>query len=318
MWYHLHHDHIVPCYGASITANPPFIMLRYMQYGHLLQYLQLNANADRVKLIYEVTLGMRYLHEEEIVHGDIKATNILVDDASKACLTDFGLSSAAEVTPSGTDPRIVTGTLRFMAPEAIETGCLTYATDVYAFGMVIYEVFTEEPPFLADKDADVMAGRLTLKRPFSQSLIDRGLSDAMWGLLVDCSSRNSSNRPSSREVSLRAATLSDRTTDLLNSPNVPPYLKGPLHAADTASKSATQKQSQFWESVAVPQDVAPSVHWYILTFRRVAISSTEKGCPVYRNGESQVPLVPENARDISSTSATSFTGTIVSNGYAHR
>ncbi|OCH94016.1 kinase-like protein [Obba rivulosa] len=133
IWYNLHHDHIVPCYGASITADPPFIVLRYMQHGHLLQCLQSSVNVNRALLLYEVSLGMRYLHDENIIHGDIKAVNVLVDDGGKACLTDFGLSTRYRKGHSSKNTSDIGGTLRYMAPEAIETGRLTFATDVYAF-----------------------------------------------------------------------------------------------------------------------------------------------------------------------------------------
>lgn len=90
IWSRLHHDHIVPFYGACTMTSRPFIVLRYMQNGNLVQYLASMPNADRTKLvsicdswkvllitnlnakIFEVSLGMYYLHEEHIVHGDLK------------------------------------------------------------------------------------------------------------------------------------------------------------------------------------------------------------------------------------------------------
>ncbi|OCH94020.1 kinase-like protein [Obba rivulosa] len=150
-WYNLRHDHIVPCYGASLTAEPPFIVLRYMEKGDLLRYLRQNPDANRVKLINEVSLGMRYLHDEKIVHGDIKVVNVLVDDSGKACLTDFGLSIKAQKNESPKRSRSAAGTLRYMAPEAIR-GDLTFATDVYSFGMLIFEVFSTLIHLIRDTD----------------------------------------------------------------------------------------------------------------------------------------------------------------------
>ncbi|OCH84550.1 kinase-like protein, partial [Obba rivulosa] len=137
------HDHVVPCYGASITEDPPFVVLRYMRHGHLLRYLRLHPEVNRVQLLYEVSLGMRYLHEENVVHGDIKAVNILIDDAGKACVSDFGLSTRVQGSKLSKSKRCkcTAGTLRYMAPEAIKTGSFTCATDVYAYGMLIYEVW---------------------------------------------------------------------------------------------------------------------------------------------------------------------------------
>ncbi|EMD36920.1 hypothetical protein CERSUDRAFT_51513 [Gelatoporia subvermispora B] len=139
IWYGLRHDNIVPFYGASITANPPFMVSRYMRNGHILTYLRTYPKENRVRLIYEVSLGMRYLHDERVVHGDLKGVNVLVDDSGHACISDFGLSTVIKSATNKDQSKPAVGTLRFMAPEAIKTGNLTTATDVYAFGMLIYE-----------------------------------------------------------------------------------------------------------------------------------------------------------------------------------
>lgn len=65
---------------------------------------------------------------------------MLVDDSGKACITDFGLSKVYSSGTSGTQTGKISGTLRFLAPEALRGHFLTFETDVYAFGMLIYEV----------------------------------------------------------------------------------------------------------------------------------------------------------------------------------
>ncbi|EMD37239.1 hypothetical protein CERSUDRAFT_123937 [Gelatoporia subvermispora B] len=237
-WIRLRHDHIVPCYGASVSADPPFIVLRYMQHGHLLQYLQAHPEANRVQLvrasaitqayrsntalqIFEVSLGLRHLHGERIVHGDIKGVNILVDDAGKACITDFGLAFKVESVRNDDPPQRAAGTLRYMAPELMQTGRRTYATDVYAFGMLIYEVlitslaalrqtFAQRPPFLLETDQDVQSGRLVLERPGSREIRDRGLTDEMWGLLEMCASKEPVQRPTSKDITSKTAAMKKR------------------------------------------------------------------------------------------------------------
>ncbi|KAH7888228.1 kinase-like domain-containing protein [Phlebopus sp. FC_14] len=164
IWGNLRHDHIVPFYGAAILSSPPLMVSRYMRNGNLLQYLSARPQANRVKLVYEICLGMLYLHEENVIHGDLKAVNVLVDDSGSACITDFGLSKVKSPSPV-TSRSGLGGTLRFMAPEAIKTGILTLETDVYAFGMIIYEIFTESVPFSSLPDKVVREGNLILERP---------------------------------------------------------------------------------------------------------------------------------------------------------
>ncbi|OCH93942.1 kinase-like protein, partial [Obba rivulosa] len=126
--------------GASLAVKLPFLVLKYMPNGDLLQHLQRNNDANRATLLHEVSLGLLFLHSKQIVHGDVKANNVLIDDAGKIFLTNFGLATRYQnITISrGRDPPI--GTLCFMVPETISEGRHTYASDIYVFGMLMYEV----------------------------------------------------------------------------------------------------------------------------------------------------------------------------------
>ena len=82
--------------------------------------------------------GLIYLHSEGIAHGDVKGLNILICSGPQAVLCDFGLSKIV------TTPSTVTvggrGTLRWQSPELMAGGARSFACDVYAYGMTIYEV----------------------------------------------------------------------------------------------------------------------------------------------------------------------------------
>ncbi|KAF9232467.1 kinase-like domain-containing protein, partial [Melanogaster broomeanus] len=195
IWSELRHDHIVPFYGASTLSSPPYIVSRYMRNGNLVQYLCRQPDTNRTKLLYEICLGMRFLHGANVVHGDLKSLNVLVDDSGKACISDFGLSKARSLAPVESNARMIAGTLRFLAPEALRSQPLTFQTDVYAFGMVIYEIFAGQIPFILEPDHVVIEGRLELKRPTSKAVYERGLDDVLWGLLSSCISRDPSRRP---------------------------------------------------------------------------------------------------------------------------
>ncbi|KAF8437938.1 kinase-like domain-containing protein [Boletus edulis BED1] len=195
IWSELRHDHIVPFYGASTLTSPFYIVSRYMQNGNLVQYLVATPGTDRTKLVFEVSLGMYYLHEKHIVHGDLKGVNVLVDDAGKACITDFGLSKVYSSGTAGANRGKVSGTLRYLAPEALKGHGLSFETDVYAFGMLIYEVFAGEGPFIMVPDDVVWEGRLELQRPTSNKAYERGFNEVLWQLLSECISREPNSRP---------------------------------------------------------------------------------------------------------------------------
>ncbi|EMD32225.1 hypothetical protein CERSUDRAFT_118856 [Gelatoporia subvermispora B] len=316
-WYTLHHDHIVPCYGASITADPPFIVLRYMQHGHLLQYLDSFSDGNRARLLYEVSLGIRYLHDEKIIHGDIKAVNVLVDDGGKACVTDFGLSIRYRKEQSAQTSGPTTGTLRFMAPEAIETGHLSYATDVYAFGMLIYESFTHRPPFLTESDDDVRAGCVTLERPTAQEIVDRGFTDAMWKLLTACISHDPGSRPTTKEISSKLIAMAKKwILPMLLSPSgsLSPSTPASLQISRSASYTDYVSSSVPGAEKPLPQPESPDTQQRdlppcrmdcLIIRKRATIMFTDKGHPVVESHGMSVPCYPRHAT-FESDGATAF------------
>ncbi|KIJ59424.1 hypothetical protein HYDPIDRAFT_118519 [Hydnomerulius pinastri MD-312] len=265
IWSKLRHDHIVPFYGASIVSSPPFIVSRYMANGNLLQYLYDRPQCDRTKLVYEVLLGMRYLHGENVIHGDLKCVNVLIDDSGKACITDFGLSGVVGLTPASPKAKGIGGTLRFMAPEAIKNRALTVETDVYAFGMLIYETFTEETPFGSQPDHLVMEGRLQLSRPISREVLERGMTDDMWNLLQSCIARDPSQRPSfvtmqSRIVSIKresrvSVALDQATRSEIKANTTTATLVDSSRAATTAKDKTYTSHSSALTKGSIPYPV---------------------------------------------------------------
>jgi serine/threonine protein kinase len=79
-WYPLRHPHILPLLGACSTADIPFMVVPMMENGHALQFLKLYPNEldVRARILYEVSQGMQYLHSRHVIHGDLKAVNVLV------------------------------------------------------------------------------------------------------------------------------------------------------------------------------------------------------------------------------------------------
>ncbi|KAG6905130.1 hypothetical protein DXG01_004669, partial [Tephrocybe rancida] len=129
----------------------------WMENGDINVYLKKNPVAPRQTLAVNVGNGLTYLHENGIIHGDLKGPNILVDDVGRACLADFGISSISDLQivawttqSSGT---VKGGSTRWQAPELFAIGDSdmadeeaeaavknTMASDVYALGCVFFEV----------------------------------------------------------------------------------------------------------------------------------------------------------------------------------
>ncbi|KAG6899260.1 hypothetical protein C0993_011892, partial [Termitomyces sp. T159_Od127] len=161
--------------------------------------------------IHDVALGMEYLHENGVTHGDLKSVNILVTDSERACLADFGLSYVTDVSGFKGQPfssnHAAGGTAGFQAPELVdpdnESSRRTKETDVYAFGMVCYEVFTGKHPFGKINPValimKIMRGQHP-EKPSGNEYQERGLTNDMWSLMESCWSRLPEDRPTVSQI----------------------------------------------------------------------------------------------------------------------
>lgn len=163
IWKKLYHPNVIELLGASSAAGDPpwFLVSKYYASGCLVKYLKglsdfEYAKVDTLKMIHEISKGMAYLHKQGVLHGDLKAANILVDDDTRCVISDFGQSEMkSEVYRISRTP-IPHGTLRWQAPELMQGAqALMPEMDVYAFGICCVEILTKGalPWPLMDDDA---------------------------------------------------------------------------------------------------------------------------------------------------------------------
>ncbi|KAJ6608486.1 kinase-like domain-containing protein, partial [Mycena sp. CBHHK59/15] len=209
VWQHLHHPFIVPLIGIDTESFPSSLCMvsPWMKNGTVVRYLASMGPEDRQDRIQEIAQGLCFLHSRNVVHGDLRGSNILVDDTGHACLTDFGLTVLSDATaPTSTRA----GSVRWMAPETLDpTACghrdfaRTPASDIYAYACVCLELYTGHPPFheICPYDAPVIykvVGGLRPSRPAG----DSSIPDRIWKLMQRCWSHNSVDRPSIVDVVL--------------------------------------------------------------------------------------------------------------------
>ncbi|HUU85890.1 MAG TPA: serine/threonine-protein kinase [Phycisphaerae bacterium] len=147
----IRHPHIVAVHSADIIDEVPYLVMDYID-GPSLRDVCRHAGpvspAAAAAVLVDVASAVARLHEIGIAHRDIKPANILFDREGTVFVTDFGL--AALRRPSA-DPLGAAGTPKYMAPEAFE-GRASPQTDVYALGIVLYELVAGHPPFVGDLD----------------------------------------------------------------------------------------------------------------------------------------------------------------------
>ncbi|RDB27183.1 Receptor-interacting serine/threonine-protein kinase 1 [Hypsizygus marmoreus] len=201
----INHKHIVSFCGVIETSSKFSIVMPFMRNGDLCQFLAKTQSARR-KLVTQIAQGLQHLKHCGVVHGDLKGSNILVDDDENACIADFGLAmfrtehhyeldlahASAEFGGfQGSDA----GTLRYMSPERLspetKSARATFASDVFSFGMVIYEVYSGRRPFHAVNDKMAIIEIVHNKRPER----DFAIPDDLWSLAEECWHAEASHRP---------------------------------------------------------------------------------------------------------------------------
>jgi len=103
--------------------------------------------AEKVQLLIQLLQALDYLHLRGVIHRDLKPANVLVDEHNTVKVLDFGLALASDILKSTKDDGKISGTLAYIAPEVLIGSPATPASDLYSFGVIMYEVFKGEHPF---------------------------------------------------------------------------------------------------------------------------------------------------------------------------
>jgi len=216
------HPHITTCYYVAQIEGIPRIVLEYVEGGTLRDWIGRGAFLQDwetpLGVAIQLCLGLEYAHSKGTIHRDLKPANVLMTKEGTPKLTDFGLvrRNVQEAEPAerterpteiagGTQAGTILGTPEYMAPEqwigAEQTGV---HTDIYALGLILYELFCGRPPFeLAEAlcYAHPKLRQWEWKRMHSQAPIPdphqwrRGLPEELAALLKDCLAKTPGDRP---------------------------------------------------------------------------------------------------------------------------
>ncbi len=145
----LEHPHIVPLYDFWRKAGRAYLVMRYLGGGSVrdLMNAQGRLSLDMISRICRQTLSaMAFAHRNGVVHRDIKPDNVFLDEDGNAYLSDFGIAKTIDADANDTTGQIV-GTPAYLAPEQIRGEDATSQSDIYAFGIMLYEMLSGARPF---------------------------------------------------------------------------------------------------------------------------------------------------------------------------
>lgn len=161
----LEHAHIVPIHGYDSENNILYIAMRLLNGGSLTDRIQREMlPLEEIAVILEqIASALQYAHDHNIVHRDIKPNNIMFDESGSAYLVDFGIARSTIASQRLTRSGEMLGTPHYMAPEQWRGKDATSATDIYALGIVAYEMVTGQLPFESPSPEGMMNAHLNHK-----------------------------------------------------------------------------------------------------------------------------------------------------------
>ena len=157
----LNHPNIATIYSIEEYDGETFIVMEYIEGTELKERLRSGPFSIEEALEYglQIARGLQAAHKKGIVHRDVKSANIMISETGQAKVMDFGLAKvrgAAQVTREGT----TVGTAAYMSPEQARGEDVDHRSDIWSFGVVLYEMLTGRPPFASDYDQAVVYGIL--------------------------------------------------------------------------------------------------------------------------------------------------------------
>ncbi|XP_062183894.1 MAP3K epsilon protein kinase 1-like isoform X2 [Phragmites australis] len=195
----LNHKNIVKYLGSLKTKSHLHIILEYVENGSLANIIKPNKFGpfpESLVAVYiaQVLEGLVYLHEQGVIHRDIKGANILTTKEGLVKLADFGV--ATKLTEADINTHSVVGTPYWMAPEVIEMSGVCAASDIWSVGCTVIELLTCAPPYY---DLQPMPALFRIVQDVHPP-IPEGLSPEITDFLRQCFQKDSMQRPDAKTL----------------------------------------------------------------------------------------------------------------------
>ncbi len=190
----LNHPHIVRTfeYGDS-TQGDHYLVMEYID-GVSFQYIRENRTArtaQKVELLAQAAEGLAAMHAAGFIHHDINPRNFLVDREHNVKIIDFGLT--VPNTPAFRRPGNRTGTIQYMAPELLRREPIDERIDIFAFGVLAFELLTDRLPYDANNSTTLMLQRINTE-PLDPAVVKPKLSNELCDVLRKLTARRKENR----------------------------------------------------------------------------------------------------------------------------
>ena len=212
----LNHPNIVQIFDWGIEDEPYFVM-EYIEGNTLTSIISSNRTIGLNDILYigsQVANGLKEAHKRGLVHRDIKPGNIMITPDGKVKVTDFGIVSLQNEESDITKTGAVLGTASYISPEQAQGKPVSFESDLYSLGTVLYELIAGKPPFTGDSPIATATKHLTDK-PEKLSNYRKDIPKALENAILKLLEKRPSDRFKSAE-DLRALLLQQRKQIQIN------------------------------------------------------------------------------------------------------
>ena len=220
----LDHPNIVHVYTVGDYKQQPFIVMEYVKGKTLKDYLREHGALEPQIVIHIMTQlaeGVLYAHQNNIIHRDLKSQNIMITDDQVVKITDFGIalsSNEADMTQTNT----IMGSVHYLAPELARGNLATERSDIYALGIILYELLTGDVPFKGEGAVNIALQHLEAEMP-SIKLVKEELPNSLDNIISRCTCKLPSDRYHSVDellIDLNSALTTERVDEPLLSESI--------------------------------------------------------------------------------------------------
>ncbi|XP_068685573.1 fibroblast growth factor receptor 3-like [Montipora foliosa] len=226
------HPHVIKLIGCVTQSEPLLVLIEYVPYGDLLDYLRKSrglhdtyykdpdikpqtslTSQQLMKFAWQIADGMKYLSSRSIIHRDLAARNVLVGERETCKVTDFGM--ARDVRQENIYERKTKGRLpvKWTAYEALMFGTYTTKSDVWSFGVLLYEIFTiggsPYPRMDGRKIANLLQEGYRMPKP-------QHVDNALYKIMTSCWLEDSNARPTFLDLKNKLKNMENQHKRLIN------------------------------------------------------------------------------------------------------
>jgi serine/threonine-protein kinase len=312
----LQHPNVVGVYDRGEWDGTSYIAMEYLPGRSLKDVIRQEAPLDPVRavdLTVQILKAARFAHRHGIVHRDLKPHNVMVDDEDRVKVTDFGIAraGASDMTETGS----IMGTAQYLSPEQAQGHAVSQSSDLYAVGVILFELLTGHVPFDAES-AVTIALKHVSEAPPAPSMFDPSVPPALEAVVLWALEKDPAQRPvdadafiqaleDTREAVLAGEAPGQRTAMFAPAAIPPdPYAEDALAAAALVSAAAAEAPPPYYADPVVHHEDEERKRppWWAWLLAALALAAVVVGIVLLtRPGDVTVPRVV--GQDVQSASA---------------